>query len=67
MVIDICSIKSKLEKGVKALEFLDANIIIMSNWLTEIEQKLDQIEDSQLPDRNLKAQIDFIKVRFIAT
>lgn len=46
------------------MEFLDTNINIISNWLTEIEQKLDKIEDSQLLDKNLEAQIEFIKVRF---
>lgn len=61
--MDICSTKCKLEKGLKALEILDTNINLMSNWLTEMEQTLDEIENIQLSEKNIKDQIKFIKVR----
>lgn len=63
--MDIYDTKCKLEKGLNALDFLDTNINIMSNWLTEVEQKLDEFENTQLPEKNVEHQIKFIKVRFI--
>lgn len=65
MVTDIYETKCQLEKGLNALDFLDTNINIMSNWLTEVEQKLDKIENTQLPEKNVETQIKFIQVRFI--
>lgn len=61
--MDICSTRSKLEKGLKALDILDTNINKMSNWLTEMEQTLDKIENIQLSEKNIKDQIKFIQVR----
>jgi len=63
MVADIHDTKYKLEKGLNALEFLDTNINVMSNWLTEVEKKLDEFESSQLPDKNAEVTMKFIKVR----
>jgi len=63
--MDIGSTQFKLEKGLKALHFLDNNMNLMSKWLTEVEQKLDEIENIQLPEKNLKAYIIFIQVTFI--
>lgn len=60
--MDISNTKCKLEKGLNALEFLDSNINSMCGWLTEIEQKLDEIDDTELPD-NIEAQIKYIEVR----
>lgn len=60
--MDICNTKCKLEKGLNALEFLDININSICNWLTEVEQKLDEIDDMQFPD-NLEAQIKYIEVK----
>lgn len=64
LVLDICNIKSKLEKGLKALDFMDININTMSNWLTEVEQKLDEIENTQLSEENLDSHIKYIQVKF---
>lgn len=61
---DIYSAKCKLEKGLKALDFLDTNINMMSNWLTEMEQKLNEIDNIKLSEKNID-QIKFIKVRLI--
>lgn len=36
----------------------------MSNWLTEVEQKLDVIENPQLSEENLDSQIKYIQVNF---
>lgn len=63
--MDIRSTQFKLEKGLKALDFLDNNMNIMSKWLAKVEQKLDEIEDAQLSEQNLDGQITFIKVKFI--
>lgn len=38
---------------------------IISNWLTNVEHKLDEIEDIPITEDNLEAQIKLIKVRFI--
>lgn len=65
MVLDIFDIKCKLESGLKALDFLDVNINSMSNWLTNVEQNLDKIKDTQLPKISLEDQIIFLRVRFI--
>lgn len=64
MVADIIDTKYKLEKGLNALDFLDTNIDIMSNWLTEVEQKLDEFENTQLTEENAEVTMKFIKVRF---
>ncbi|VVC26815.1 Hypothetical protein CINCED_3A012694 [Cinara cedri] len=58
---DIFSTKCKLEKGLKVLDFLDTNVNKISNWLTEMEQKLNEIENIQLPEKNIEDQIKFIK------
>lgn len=63
MLLDICNTECKLKKGLNALEFLDNNIYSISNWLTEVEQKLDEIDGMQLSN-NLEAQIQNIEVRF---
>lgn len=63
MVADIYDTKYKLEKGLNALDFLDTNINIMSNWLTVVEQKLDEFENTQLSEKNAEVAIKFIKVR----
>lgn len=63
--MDICGTKCKLENGLKALDFLAVNINSMSDWLTKVEQNLDKIEDTQLPQKNLEDQIIFLKVIFI--
>lgn len=65
MIIDVCGARSKLEKGLKALDFLDSNMNIISKWLTDMEHKLDEIEDIPLTEDNLEVQINVIKVRFI--
>jgi len=65
LIIDIGDAQFKLEKGLKALDFLDNNMNIMSKWLTEVEQKIDEIEDTQFAEKNLEAQITFIKVKLI--
>lgn len=65
MVTDIYDTKYKLEKGLNALDFLDTNMNIMSNWLTEVEQKLDEFEKTQLSEKNAEAAKKFIDVRFI--
>lgn len=62
LIIDISNTKCKLEKGLKALDFLDTNINSMSNWLNEVEKKLDEIDDIQLSE-NLEDQIKYIEVR----
>jgi len=62
LVADIQDTKYKLEKGLNALDFLDTNINIMSNWLTEMEQKLDEFESTKLPDKNADVTMKFIKV-----
>lgn len=62
--MDICNTKCKLEKGLNALEFLDTNINSMCKWMTEVEQKLDEIDEMQLLD-NLETQIKYIEVRLI--
>jgi len=67
LIIDIGDAQFKLEKGLKALDFLDNNMNIMSKWLTEVEQKLDEIEDTQFVKKNLETQITFIKVKFITS
>jgi len=64
LVSDINDTKNKLEKGLNALDFLDTNINIMSNWLTEVEQKLDEFEKTQLSEKNAEVTMKFIKVRF---
>lgn len=64
-MIDIYDTKSKLEKGLNALDFLDTNINNMSNWLTKVEQRLDEFENIQLPEKNVEAKIKFSKVIFI--
>ncbi|XP_050057098.1 dystrophin, isoforms A/C/F/G/H isoform X3 [Aphis gossypii] len=61
LVIDIYDTKSKLEKGLNALDFLDTNINNMSNWLTKVEQRLDEFENIQLPEKNVEAKIKFSK------
>lgn len=63
--MDVCVTKNKLEKGLKALDFLDTNMNIISNWLTDMEYKLNEIEDIPLTEDNLEVQIKLIKVRFI--
>jgi len=65
LVKDINDTKYKLEKGLNALDFLDTNINIMSNWLTEVEQKLDEFKNTQLSEKNAEVTMKFIKVRFI--
>lgn len=60
--MDIYNTKSKLEKGLKTLQFLDNNINSLSNWLDEIEQKLYEIEDNHSPEKNVEVQLQFIKV-----
>lgn len=64
-MIDIYDTKSKLEKGLNALDFLDTNINNISNWLTKVEQRLDEFENIQLPEKNVEAKIKFTKVIFI--
>lgn len=64
-MIDIYDIKSKLEKGLNALDFLDTNINNLSNWLTKVEQRLDEFESIQLSEKNVEAKIKFSKVIFI--
>lgn len=63
MVIDINNTQLKLEKGLKALDFLETNINSLSKWLTVVEQKLNEIEDNQLFEKNSEAHV-FIIVRF---
>lgn len=63
--MDIHDTKCKLEKGLNALDFLDTNINIMSNWLTKVEQKLDEFENIQLSKTNVEAKIKFTKVILI--
>ncbi|XP_022178731.1 dystrophin, isoforms A/C/F/G/H-like isoform X1 [Myzus persicae] len=60
LVTDIYDTKYKLEKGLNALDFLDTNMNIMSNWLTEVEQKLDEFEKTQLSEKNAEAAKKFI-------
>lgn len=43
---------------------MDININTMSNWLTEVEQKLDEIENTQLSEENLDSHIKYIQVKF---
>lgn len=62
---DLYDTKYKLEKGLNALDFLDTNINIMSNWLTAVEQKLDEFKNTELPEKNAEITMKFIKVRFI--
>lgn len=38
----------------------------MSNWLTEVEQKLDEFENTQLSEKNAEVTMKFIEVRFIS-
>lgn len=64
-MIDIYDTKSKLEKGLNALDFLDTNINNMSNWLTKVEQRLDEFENIQFPEKNVETKIKFSKVIFI--
>lgn len=64
-MIDIYDTKSKLEKGLNALDFLNTNINNMSNWLTKVEQRLDEFENIQLPEKNIESKIKFSKVIFI--
>lgn len=66
MVKDINETKYKLEKGLNALDFLDTNMNIMSNWMTEVEQKLDEFENTQLSEKNAEVTMKFIEVRFIS-
>ncbi|XP_026807467.1 dystrophin-like [Rhopalosiphum maidis] len=61
LVMDIHDTKCKLEKGLNALDFLDTNINIMSNWLTKVEQKLDEFENIQLSETNVEAKNKFTK------
>lgn len=60
---DINNTQLKLEKGLKALDFLENNINSLSKWLTIVEQKLNEIENKQLFEKNSEAHV-FIKVRF---
>lgn len=60
---DINNTQLKLEKGLKALDFLENNINTLSKWLTIVEQKLNEIENKQLFEKNSEAHI-FIIVRF---
>lgn len=64
--MDVSNTKCKLEKGLKTLEFLDTNINSLSIWLTEVEQKLDEVEDTQLTNKNIENQVKYINVRFVS-
>ncbi|XP_025206146.1 dystrophin, isoforms A/C/F/G/H-like [Melanaphis sacchari] len=61
LVKDINDTKYKLEKGLNALDFLDTNINLMSNWLAKVEEKLDEFENTQLPEKNMESKIKFTK------
>lgn len=61
--MDINNTQLKLEKGLKALDFLENNINSLSKWLTIVEQKLNEIENNQLFEKNSEAHA-FIIVRF---
>lgn len=67
MNTDIGCTKSKLEKGLKTLHFLDNNINNLSNWLNGVEQKLYEIENNHLPENNVDIQLQFIKVNISVT
>lgn len=62
-MIDINNTQLKLEKGLKALDFLENNINSLSKWLTIVEQKLNEIENNQLFEKKSEAHV-FIIVRF---
>lgn len=63
--MDINNVKCKLEKGLKVLDFLDNNINCLSNWLTEVEEKLYAYESSQSSEKSSEAQLKYITVRFL--
>lgn len=56
--------KGRLEQGLKCLELMDANINILSVWITNVEQFLNKNKDIHLDENVLKDQIKFIKVNF---
>lgn len=64
-MLDVHNTNCKLDKGLNALNFIDTNINGISEWLTGVEQKLNEIESTQPPEKKLEAQQKFNKVNFI--
>lgn len=64
-MLDVHNTNCKLDKGLNALNFIDTNINGISEWLTGVEQKLNEIQSTQPPEKKLEAQQKFNKVNFI--